>query len=255
MSCSTRLQRASTPGFTLIELLVVIAIIAILASLLLPALSNARERARRSACLSQERQFLLAIQMYAGDNDQALPRGETDAPNPIDTHTPILSTRTRDTLLRYISPIRALDCPSLARNFEKETDWRVHSGYGVAIGYHYLGGHSNTPWEGTSEFTNTWVSPQKASEDPGLTLVADLNVFCRSFQRLMAPHTARGPVVKAEAYFEDHPDAYTQVPRDIGAKGGNVGRMDGSATWKDIRDMRPYRASQFWVDDGAFGMW
>ncbi len=66
-SGATRRDRAMTlpkvrRGFTLIELLVVIAVITIIAGILLPAVQSARESARRSACLSNQRQLALAFQ-------------------------------------------------------------------------------------------------------------------------------------------------------------------------------------------------
>jgi prepilin-type N-terminal cleavage/methylation domain-containing protein/prepilin-type processing-associated H-X9-DG protein len=70
-------------AFTLIELLVVIAIIAILAAILFPVFAQAREKARQSTCLSNEKQIDLGVLMYVQDYDETFPRMKiTPAPAP-----------------------------------------------------------------------------------------------------------------------------------------------------------------------------
>jgi len=65
--------RGAHHGFTLVELLVVIAIIAILASLLLPVLAKAKTKAQQTACGNNLRQLALAVNVYASDNNDAVP--------------------------------------------------------------------------------------------------------------------------------------------------------------------------------------
>ncbi|MBP7050786.1 MAG: type II secretion system protein [Phycisphaerae bacterium] len=74
---ATRHKKGLRNGFTLIELLVVIAVIAILMSILMPALSRAREQGKRGICLSNLKNLTIAWIMYADDNDDKLVNGDS----------------------------------------------------------------------------------------------------------------------------------------------------------------------------------
>ena len=76
-------------AFTLVELLVVIGIIAILASLLLPALARSKDKANDVQCLSQLHQIGVAVYLWADDHDHVLPSAERMPSYPRDTNNPL----------------------------------------------------------------------------------------------------------------------------------------------------------------------
>jgi prepilin-type N-terminal cleavage/methylation domain-containing protein len=259
-----------TRAFTLLELLVVIAIIAILAGLLLPSLAGAKERGRRAACQNNVRQFILATHAYAGDCGDRLPRGDSDfvaVSDPPAEDIPVLSTNTRTQMLLYAGTWKVLDCPSLGKPFNQPDGWRPEPDYGYVIGYNYLGGHGGTPWEPPEESTNTWISPERLSDDPTLALVTDANDWSPGYRRTLAPHGAHGPIFNKRLDSSQtlatlqqgqefaNPGAKGATSQSLGAEGGNVGLVDGSVAWRAIGQMRVYRGSRKWDVSGCFGAW
>jgi prepilin-type N-terminal cleavage/methylation domain-containing protein len=203
-------------GFTLIELLVVIAIIAILAAMLLPALSRAKEKAKRAACLGNVKQIGTANLVYAADNtDKVVPADSGIYPvqiNAADFSIDIwkqlnLSVTATNSRSVWSCPNRP-DFPAYDPGFNQ-----------FVIGYQFYGG-IKTWYNNLGLFPSS--SPIKTTTaKPSWLLAADL---------VAKPDGINWPTTKGGAGGWSHLPAHTDAGGGVPA-GGNEVFVDGSARW------------------------
>jgi prepilin-type N-terminal cleavage/methylation domain-containing protein len=246
-----RQRRPEAAAFTLIELLVVIAIIAVLAALLRPALASAKEKSKRAACKSNMRQTVLTVHMYGMDFQEFVPDGRDDNN---EWHAIRIKKTTYTNMVQYTGNVKVMDCP----NFTYGTFSRYSGLYGYLVGYAYLGraldGATLNRWPFPSPYW--WHPPIKTTESGTNFIVADANTWGGGLN--MAPHGKTGPINRASPASPTVPATFmnnagaTDTPATIGGAGGNVGLLDGSIIWKNMKQMQQRFASSYVL---YFGYW
>lgn len=231
---------ASRRGFTLIELLVVIAIIAILAALLLPALSQAKERASRSQCLSNLRQLTMGSLLYAGDYKGTLP----DIGGPSANVVPCRWDKkmAEEIVERYLGKSYYVAyCPNQARTgygrpLDNWVEWFDPGSPWHRVGYiatfSSVMDHRLYPglYHVVDKQRGELLFTQKDTENPTKVLLAEYVFFWYgSFDPVIHP---RNNVVPAPNAIPPQGKAYREPA------GGNVALLSGSVEWRSFKIMK-----------------
>jgi prepilin-type N-terminal cleavage/methylation domain-containing protein len=241
-------EQRSFAGFTLVELSVVIAMTGVLTALLLPALSSAKEKARRTVCKSNLRQDYYVLSSYASDNNDFLP---TAADNQGRYHSIIWGDATFTNLVvSYASSVTNIFyCPNLIFNAGTSVIGQ-HTQYGYTIGYSYLADDVLPTSKGADTVAGV-VPINLSGNTPTNKLLADANYWvpvADSYSAMgrIAPHTASGGASSPMVVGANTNSA------SLGAMGGNVELFDGSVSWKSISSMQTYSASSL---NDSYGNW
>ena len=231
-------------AFTLIELLVVIAIISILAAMLLPVLGSAKEGAQRTACKSNMHQAILAIIIYADDNNQYLPPCRD---NDDQSHLIRIANTAFTNIVFYSGNSNILLCP----NFRFGSFIPYDPEWGYLIGYNYCGDVNTNTWDYSNP--DAWWSPVKATENGTNVILTDCNMFGDGL--VIVTHRKNGGLYDSKnqgcSIVESLPYV-NETPAELGSEGGNVGHLDGSVLWRPIRQMKTHYASSYL---GYFADW
>ena len=226
------------------ELLGVIAIIAILAALLLPALATAKEKARRTNCISNLHQFTLAQLLYAQDNQERFADALRDEGN----YTAQYISSKHFTNLVEVLGKRLLPCPNFQNGVYREPPWSqttlpwYENPRGWVMGYYNLAGVPEKVQQVlvAPGIATNWISPLKTTTPGDLVITADINDDMSGAWWATATavaHTRSGSRVAPSGSMPSITAAA------VGAQGGNVGYLDGSIRWRNIRVMVPHVAS------------